>query len=41
VIASYKKVMSDKRLAGMMDIEPLPFDAKRMIYGGFKVLVEA
>jgi uncharacterized protein YbaA (DUF1428 family) len=36
-----KKVMSDKRLANMMDIKALPFDAKRMIYGGFKVLVEA
>ena len=36
-----KKVMSDKRLANMMDIKSLPFDAKRMIYGGFKVLVEA
>jgi len=33
--------MSDKRLADMMDIKALPFDAKRMIYGGFKVLVEA
>jgi uncharacterized protein YbaA (DUF1428 family) len=36
-----KKVMSDKRLAGMMDIKSLPFDAKRIIYGGCKVLVEA
>ena len=35
------KVMKDKRLAGMMDIKALPFDAKRMIYGGFKVLVAA
>ena len=35
-----KKVMADKRLAGMMDLKSLPFDAKRMIYGGFKVLVE-
>ena len=34
-----KKVMKDKRLAGMMDLKVLPFDAKRMIYGGFKVLV--
>jgi uncharacterized protein YbaA (DUF1428 family) len=31
-----KKVMSDKRLANMMDIKALPFDARRMIYGGFK-----
>jgi uncharacterized protein YbaA (DUF1428 family) len=35
------KVMKDKRLAEMMDVKSLPFDAKRMIYGGFKVLVEA
>ena len=31
-----KKVMKDKRLASMMDIKKLPFDAKRMIFGGFK-----
>ena len=34
------KVMKDKRLAKMMDTKAMPFDAKRMIYGGFKVLVE-
>ena len=34
------KVMKDKRVAAMMDIKSVPFDAKRMIYGGFKVLVE-
>lgn len=33
------KVMKDKRLAAMMDPKAMPFDAKRMIYGGFKVLV--
>jgi len=33
------KVMKDPRLAGMMDLKTLPFDAKRMIYGGFKVVV--
>jgi len=33
------KVMKDPRLAGMMDLKALPFDAKRMIYGGFKVVV--
>jgi len=32
--------MKDPRLAGM-DIKSMPFDCKRMIYGGFKVLVEA
>jgi uncharacterized protein YbaA (DUF1428 family) len=36
-----KKVMSDKRLAAMMNPKAMPFDGKRMIYGGFKVLVEA
>ncbi len=35
------KVMKDKRLASMMDPKGMPFDAKRMIYGGFKVLVDA
>jgi uncharacterized protein YbaA (DUF1428 family) len=33
------KVMKDKRLASMMDIKNLPFDAKRMIFGGFKAIV--
>ena len=35
------KVMKDKRLAKMMNPKAMPFDAKRMIYGGFKVFVEA
>ena len=35
------KVMKDPRLADMMDPKSLPFDGKRMIYGGFKLLVEA
>jgi uncharacterized protein YbaA (DUF1428 family) len=34
------KVMKDPRLAKMMDPKATPFDAKRMIYGGFKVLVD-
>ena len=33
-----KKVMADPRLAGMGP-ETCPFDAKRMIYGGFKPIV--
>jgi uncharacterized protein YbaA (DUF1428 family) len=33
------KVMKDKRLAKMMDPKAMPFDGKRMIYGGFKVVV--
>ena len=36
-----KKVMADPRLADMYDMKSLPFDAKRMIFGGFKVVVEA
>jgi len=36
-----KKVMKDKRLAAMMDPKSMPFDSKRMIYGGFKTLVDA
>ena len=33
------KVMKDKRLAKMMELKALPFDAKRMIVGGFKTVV--
>jgi uncharacterized protein YbaA (DUF1428 family) len=33
-------VMKDKRFAKIMR-EPMAFDAKRMIYGGFKVVVTA
>ena len=34
-----KKVMSDKRLAKMMDPKKMPFDGKRMIWGGFKTAI--
>jgi uncharacterized protein YbaA (DUF1428 family) len=34
------KVMADPRLKSMMDTKSLPFDAKRMIYGGFESLVQ-
>ncbi len=35
------KVMKDPRLAKMMeDPKSMPFDVKRMAYGGFKVLVD-
>ena len=37
--AVLKKVMSDSRLANMMDPKKMPFDGKRMIYGGFKTLI--
>jgi uncharacterized protein YbaA (DUF1428 family) len=33
------KVMKDPRIANM-DMNSMPFDAKRMTYGGFRVLVE-
>lgn len=36
-----KKVMADPRLNEMMSKKDMPFDAKRMIYGGFETLVEA
>jgi len=35
------KVMADARLKSMMDPKSMPFDTKRMIYGGFKRLVKA
>ena len=34
------KVMKDPRITGMGDMKNMPFDARRMIYGGFKVLVD-
>ncbi len=34
------KVMADPRLAAMMDPKTMPFDGKRMFFGGFKGLVE-
>jgi uncharacterized protein YbaA (DUF1428 family) len=34
------KVMKDPRLAKMMEGQSMPFDVKRMSFGGFKVLVE-
>jgi uncharacterized protein YbaA (DUF1428 family) len=35
------KVMKDKRLAEMMEDCTKLFDCKRMVYGGFEVLVDA
>ena len=32
--------MEDPRLNDMMDSKNMPFDGKRMIYGGFETLVE-
>ena len=34
-----KKVMTDPRLHP--DTNPMPFDGKRMIYGGFEMIVDA
>ena len=35
------KVMKDPRMARMMKTKKMPFDSKRMVYGGFKVMVDA
>jgi len=34
------RVMADPRMAKMMGPDFMPFDAKRMTYGGFDVLVD-
>src|ERR1051326_508698 len=34
-----KKVMADPRI--QPDVNPMPFDGKRLIYGGFEILLEA
>ncbi len=34
------KVMKDPRIEAMMGDDKMPFDVKRMVYGGFKVIVE-
>ena len=35
------KAMADPRLVDMMDPKKMPFDGKRMFWGGFKVFVTA
>jgi uncharacterized protein YbaA (DUF1428 family) len=35
-----KKVMKDPRLAKYMNAKAMPFDGKRLIMGGFKVVVD-
>ena len=35
-----KKVMADPRLKDSMDPKKLPFDGRRMMWGGFKVAVD-
>jgi len=34
------KVMDDPRLADLMDAKAMPFDAKRVVYGGFEVIID-
>ena len=34
------RAMKDARLAKMMDMKAMPFDSKRMVYGGFRMLVD-
>jgi uncharacterized protein YbaA (DUF1428 family) len=34
------KIMKDPRIKDMCDPKDMPFDVKRMAYGGFKVLVD-
>jgi uncharacterized protein YbaA (DUF1428 family) len=33
--------MKDKRMDAMMGKDSMPFDLKRMVYGGFEVMVDA
>ena len=35
-----EKVMADPRMKKMMEKGPMPFDVKRMVYGGFQLLVD-
>ena len=35
------KVMKDPRITNNCDPKAMPFDVKRMVYGGFKILVDA
>jgi uncharacterized protein YbaA (DUF1428 family) len=35
-----KAVMADPRLQAMMDPKKMPFDGRRMFWGGFKTLVQ-
>jgi len=35
------KIMNDPRIANLCDPKNMPFDCTRMLYGGFKTIVEA
>ena len=39
--SAWKKIMKDPRLKNMHDPKSMPFDGKRMFWGGFKSIVEA
>ncbi len=34
------KVMKDPRISNMCDPKDMPFDCKRIVYGGFKIIVK-
>lgn len=36
--SAWEKIMADPRMNS--EINPMPFDAKRMIYGGFQIIME-
>ena len=38
--ASHEKMMADPRMKEMMDPSSMPFDGKRMVFGGFEPIVE-
>jgi uncharacterized protein YbaA (DUF1428 family) len=35
------KILKDPRIQALCDPRQMPFDCKRMLYGGFKTIVEA
>jgi uncharacterized protein YbaA (DUF1428 family) len=37
---SFPRGMKDPRLAHMMDPKAMPFDSKRMVFGGFRMVVK-
>lgn len=39
--ATNKKIMADPRMASLCESSNMPFDCKKMAYGGFKTLVTA
>ena len=39
-VVVFSKVMKDERMAKYMNAKAMPFDGKRMIYGGFKTMIE-